>query len=234
MPNKRKPQVCEMCATTFRPTYVGQRTCSRQCGIALRRASTRPVMCQSCGDTFQIATAGDAKRTCDGCLASASCPPTPCGICSAPVPRPRQKYCSDSCATMARRRNDQMRGPTIQLTLLSSCGECGAPTTAGRKRCDTCITANRAGRKRRERIRLRVLHRTVQHEPYTLYEVAGWTDRMCGLCAAPVDLELLVPNPGAPTIDHILPLARGGHDVRANVQLAHFRCNSIKRDQVFA
>lgn len=37
-----------------------------------------------------------------------------------------------------------------------------------------------------------------------------------------------VPHPKAPTIDHVVPLAEGGHDTRANVQLAHFLCNSIK------
>lgn len=39
-----------------------------------------------------------------------------------------------------------------------------------------------------------------------------------------------VPHPKAPTIDHVLPLAAGGDDVRANVQLAHFECNWKKRD----
>lgn len=37
-----------------------------------------------------------------------------------------------------------------------------------------------------------------------------------------------VPHPKAPTIDHIVPLADGGDDVRSNVQLAHFICNSMK------
>jgi 5-methylcytosine-specific restriction endonuclease McrA len=35
-----------------------------------------------------------------------------------------------------------------------------------------------------------------------------------------------VPHPKAPTIDHIIPLAHGGDDTRANVQLAHFLCNA--------
>jgi 5-methylcytosine-specific restriction endonuclease McrA len=32
----------------------------------------------------------------------------------------------------------------------------------------------------------------------------------------------------APTVDHIVPLDAGGDDTRANVQLAHRRCNSQK------
>lgn len=36
------------------------------------------------------------------------------------------------------------------------------------------------------------------------------------------------PDPLAPTIDHVIPISLGGDDIRANVQLAHFRCNNVK------
>jgi 5-methylcytosine-specific restriction endonuclease McrA len=35
-------------------------------------------------------------------------------------------------------------------------------------------------------------------------------------------------RPLAATIDHIVPLAAGGDDTKANVQLAHRRCNTRK------
>jgi len=38
----------------------------------------------------------------------------------------------------------------------------------------------------------------------------------------------VVPHPKAPTIDHIVPLSAGGDDTKANVQLAHFSCNTRK------
>jgi 5-methylcytosine-specific restriction endonuclease McrA len=41
-------------------------------------------------------------------------------------------------------------------------------------------------------------------------------------------MTVKVPEPLAPTIDHIVPVSKGGDDTRANVQLAHFRCNSVK------
>ena len=41
-------------------------------------------------------------------------------------------------------------------------------------------------------------------------------------------MSLKVPNPKAPTIDHILARSQGGDDTRANVQLAHFGCNAWK------
>ncbi|MEO3856223.1 HNH endonuclease signature motif containing protein [Acrocarpospora sp. B8E8] len=38
----------------------------------------------------------------------------------------------------------------------------------------------------------------------------------------------------APTLDHVIPLAKGGLHEPGNLQLAHFICNSTKRDLVTA
>lgn len=65
-------------------------------------------------------------------------------------------------------------------------------------------------------------------EPYTTAEIAERDRFRCGLCGKRVPMGVKVPDPLAPTIDHVLPLVEGGDDTRANVQLAHFRCNSVK------
>ena len=55
------------------------------------------------------------------------------------------------------------------------------------------------------------------------------TETICGICGQPVDKSLKYPDPGSPTIDHIVPLSRGGHPSSLeNLQLAHFRCNRLK------
>jgi len=53
---------------------------------------------------------------------------------------------------------------------------------------------------------------------------------ICKLCDEPIDLSLTVPHPMSLTLDHIIPLARGGTHEPSNVQLAHFICNSRKSD----
>lgn len=60
-----------------------------------------------------------------------------------------------------------------------------------------------------------------------IYERDRW---VCQLCRKPVARGKAVPHPKAPTIDHVVPLARGGTHEPANVQLAHYLCNSIKSD----
>jgi 5-methylcytosine-specific restriction endonuclease McrA len=53
----------------------------------------------------------------------------------------------------------------------------------------------------------------------------------CGLCGDPLDLTVKHPDPAFASIDHIVPLAHGGGNDLANLQLAHLRCNLSKRDR---
>ena len=59
------------------------------------------------------------------------------------------------------------------------------------------------------------------------------TQTVCGICGKPVDFNLKYPHPLSPTLDHIIPLAKGGHpsDI-SNLQLAHRCCNRQKADKV--
>ena len=55
------------------------------------------------------------------------------------------------------------------------------------------------------------------------------TQTVCGICGQPVDMNLKYPDPLSPTIDHIIPLAKGGHPSDlSNLQLAHRWCNRQK------
>lgn len=65
-------------------------------------------------------------------------------------------------------------------------------------------------------------------EPYTLAGIAVRDRNRCRLCGGRVAMTKAVPHPKAPTIDHVVPVSAGGDDSRANVQLAHFLCNSVK------
>lgn len=59
------------------------------------------------------------------------------------------------------------------------------------------------------------------------------TQKVCGICGQPVDFSLRYPNPMSKTVDHIIPINRGGHPSDlANLQLAHLSCNRQKSDKV--
>ena len=59
------------------------------------------------------------------------------------------------------------------------------------------------------------------------------TQTVCALCGRPVDFTLKYPHPMSATIDHIIPIARGGHPSDMdNLQLAHLTCNRQKADKL--
>lgn len=65
-------------------------------------------------------------------------------------------------------------------------------------------------------------------------------DNICKICGRQVDIEdyyytnegYFIAGDNYPSIDHIIPLAKGGTHTWNNVQLAHRYCNSIKCDNI--
>lgn len=60
------------------------------------------------------------------------------------------------------------------------------------------------------------------------------TQEICGICGKPVDKSIKdARNPLCATVDHIVPISKGGHpsDI-SNLQLAHRWCNRQKSDKM--
>lgn len=59
------------------------------------------------------------------------------------------------------------------------------------------------------------------------------TQKACGICGKTVDFGLKYPHPLSACIDHIIPIAKGGHpsDID-NLQLSHWTCNRQKSDKL--
>ena len=60
------------------------------------------------------------------------------------------------------------------------------------------------------------------------------TQTICGICGKPVEKnKYKYPHPLSPAIDHIVPVAKGGHpSALSNLQLAHMCCNREKSDKL--
>ena len=55
---------------------------------------------------------------------------------------------------------------------------------------------------------------------------------MCALCGGPIVWGLGRDSPLGPSLDHVIPLSRGGHPTAmSNLQPAHFGCNASKGDR---
>lgn len=59
------------------------------------------------------------------------------------------------------------------------------------------------------------------------------TQTHCGICGLEVDKTLKYGDPMAGCVDHIIPIAKGGHPSDLdNLQLAHWTCNRQKSDNL--
>lgn len=78
--------------------------------------------------------------------------------------------------------------------------------------------------------RMRVQAATVESfAPREVYERDGW---VCQLCRLGIDPAVAWPDSMSPSVDHVVPLAKGGEHSMANAQAAHLGCNSRKRDRL--
>lgn len=103
-----------------------------------------------------------------------------------------------------------------------------------RKRYPASAAARDARRRLRE-------HPPVDVEAFTKHDVGERDGWVCGLCAEPVDPTLeawvngtWVQELRSASIDHVLPISRGGEHTLGNVQIAHLGCNIAKNDRVEA
>lgn len=62
-------------------------------------------------------------------------------------------------------------------------------------------------------------------EDFTLREIAERDRWRCHLCGRLVPDRDYKARPDDPTLDHLIPQSEGGPHTRANVRLAHNRCN---------
>lgn len=55
----------------------------------------------------------------------------------------------------------------------------------------------------------------------------------CHLCDSDIDHTLPWPNPFSFTVDHVIPISKGGTNDFSNVRPAHARCNFSKGNKVY-
>lgn len=217
---QRPERVCKLCNRTYRPKRHGALTfCSRECSFAWQGTVGAGITAEK---RLYSRWSSRAKST------------TPCRVCSKPIAGQSQ-CCSEECRRIWTRRY----GRAFSISkddrdrLPRPCRECGTvfePVYGDKRRIycsDACRfrAANRTDKKRR-RNRLRLA--TVEHfTPWQVFERDGWKCHLCGKATA---RSARVPDPKAPTLDHLVPISAGGEHSMRNVATAHFECNWKRSD----
>lgn len=122
-------------------------------------------------------------------------------------------------------------------TELSFCPVCGG-MAIGRKYCSTrCRNAWQNARKKDRRI---LKLSSGECDKITLKALYERKNGICYICGGECDYSDFEVRPDGtfiagdnyPSIEHIVPLSKGGLHIWANVDLAHRICNALKGDQV--
>lgn len=102
---------------------------------------------------------------------------------------------------------------------LRPCLDCRRPTSNG-SRCPSCQQAWDARRPSRHKRGYGTTYDRLRRQ--VLAE-----ETHCWLCGG------FVPE-GDKSVDHVVPLSKGGSEDRLNLRLAHKRCNTSKHDRIVA
>lgn len=167
-----------------------------------------------------------------------------CRICKAPLTGLQKAYCSKPCKNRAkyerdlatgyeeikRRRRAKTWAEHLELTAKPTCSAdgCDRPHTARglclmhyKRTMPKKPGAGHRGRARRHGVEYETVNKT------TVFNRDNWT---CGICSQPVDNILKFPHPMSASIDHIIPMSRGGGHTYTNTQCSHLICNVKKSD----
>lgn len=219
---KPKPQKCDFCQCVF------VAACRRKFCDACHKCfffNARKAICLNCNGEFAVASQGGNVS---GKYCRRSCW----------VEHKRRLHAEKEILRSLKRRREAERkaqGKAERKRWLSECKQLGAwawewnaPLRQARSRKRT---RPKWSRKHTSRARKRGLPRTYG-EVMSIERIGQRDAWVCQLCMEPIEDTATRKGPGAPCVDHIVPIGhtmntKHGHTPE-NVQIAHRRCNEAK------
>lgn len=219
------PRVCQYCGDFFfTSSRGGNKMCSEVCAQAIRMARQQTLRLQSLTTRY-------------------------CGHCGTVVPWhmvATAEYCSVTCQQAAwYKRNDEM---LKQRAIEWNAANAEQKKAIGqlyyknnRERAAMMSAAWRAANPEKAReisrnvsARRRARLRGVEVEDFSLGEIWERDEGICWLCEVAIDPLVRWPDPGSVSLEHKVPISRGGGHTRDNCALAHLGCNIIKGNKLIS
>lgn len=250
----RRPELCPVCGSQFMKRAPDHYYCCVDCTNVLRRENRQKYVCGRCGQAFQP-KAIDRLRYCSReCAFAAKAEQKEeraallsiakwavglsraglhrCSDCEKAMPFVKRKRCRPCELARAREAFKQSWKPQPKAT--RSCEQCGQgfDTYLGfnKRLCDVCMLAD--CRRRAHHLRCARL-RGVESEKIEVGWVFDRDEWKCQLCGSKViRMQGAGYHPRRATLDHIVPLSKGGSHTYQNVQCACYECNSLKGDKI--
>lgn len=115
------------------------------------------------------------------------------------------------------------------------CSECGKQfvTTLTKHRfCSTKCSGRHSNRLREHKRNERIINNGEYDRTITLPKLYMRDGGVCHICGKQVNMNTNTNDDEYGSIDHLIPLSKGGTHTWGNVSLAHRRCNTIKSNRV--
>lgn len=167
----------------------------------------------------------EGKRICAGCGTNK------------PLTEWAQSWCYDCTRERQKEYSAERRARLkSERALPWLCAYCGDWFMGNKKQrrycCRGCADADRHRMRNEHSALRRARRRNLQREPIEKQEIFirdGWS---CHLCGEGISRDLAWPHPMSASMDHIIPLSRGGSHTRENVAAAHLVCNLRKHASI--
>lgn len=238
--------ICLNCSVNFETTNKSKKYCSIKCCNEYNkknrkdpRAKNRKKQCQYCNKEFIDNTKFNKLKYCSKKCHELWMKENPrhtkiCPVCGKEYKsnRKEQKYCSKECTFL-----------NLMVEPNSVCLCCGEKFRKQKhhsgkfcsRNCFIKYTGINEISKAKYKSNLtdassikRCKKYKVKYEnidPLEIFERDKW---ICGICGEKIDKTLNYPDKMSATLDHIIPLSKGGTHTRENVQASHGVCNFSK------
>lgn len=239
---------CKHCRKTFTPNKNGAKYkyCSDDCFVDYRRKLNRErwrknntpkpdvtINCEWCGKehTVPARTAHQARFCSDDCRYTW---------------RSREVYGHRPLEELEReweeirRKRELERLERLIEKECEWCGDVFETTNVRRLTCSSECSRKRTNRIKWERKEGRLNERNTIDTDITLIKLYERDKGICHICNEPCDYNdkqitdegHFIAGETYPSIDHVIPIAKGGKHSWNNVKLAHHKCNGIKSDRI--
>lgn len=153
--------------------------------------------------------------------------PKPCEECGEKFTPLRSTaiYCSTRCGSRGNRRKSRWNPTPME------CLNCGTEFVPQRRASVTCSRdcyMQAVYITRGYGIESRARFYGVEYQRIENRDVFERDNWVCGICSQPIDPSVKRPDMMSASLDHIIPISKGGPHTPDNVQAAHLRCNVRK------